>query len=86
MVVSNVKELNEKMVRLAMCLRQGLLCRWLGQAGAADWYYIDADADGCVHGLSITLLYIKQMIRQQYLLKEINNVEGFTYIYSTHRS
>ena len=36
-----------------------------GQASAADWYYIDADADGS----SIMHLYTKQMMRLQYLLK-----------------
>ena len=40
-----------------------------GQASAADWYYIDADADDAAMVLSTTLLYIKQMMRLQYLLK-----------------
>ena len=39
-----------------------------GQASAADWYYIDADADDAAWFIDNSSVY-KQMMRLQYLLK-----------------
>ena len=51
-----------------------------GQASAADWYYIDADADDAAWFIDNSSVY--KTDDEATVLVKINNVEGFTYIYT----
>ena len=51
-----------------------------GQASAADWYYIDADADDAAWFIDNSSVYKTDDAAT--VLVKINNVEGFTYIYT----
>ena len=51
-----------------------------GQASAADWYYIDADADDAAWFIDNASVYKTDDAAT--VLVKINNVEGFTYIYT----
>ena len=51
-----------------------------GQANAADWYYIDADADDAAWFIDNSSVYKTDDAAT--VLVKINNVEGFTYIYT----
>ena len=48
-----------------------------GQASAADWYYIDADADDAAWFIDNSSVYKTDDAAT--VLVKINNVEGFTY-------
>ncbi len=50
------------------------------QASAADWYYIDADADDAAWFIDNSSVYKTDDAAT--VLVKINNVEGFTYIYT----
>ena len=51
-----------------------------GQASAADWYYINADADDAAWFIDNSSVYKTDDAAT--VLVKINNVEGFTYIYT----
>ena len=51
-----------------------------GHASAADWYYIDADADDAAWFIDNASVYKTDDAAT--VLVKINNVEGFTYIYT----
>ena len=51
-----------------------------GQANAADWYYIDADADDATWFIDNASVYKTDDMAT--VLVKVNNVEGFTYIYT----
>lgn len=51
-----------------------------GQASAADWYYIDADSDDAAWFIDNSSVYKTDDAAT--VLVKINNVEGFTYIYT----
>ena len=51
-----------------------------GQASAADWYYIDVDADDAAWFIDNSSVYKTDDAAT--VLVKINNVEGFTYIYT----
>ena len=51
-----------------------------GQASAADWYYIDADSDDAAWFIDNSSVYKTDDAAT--VLVKINNVEGYTYIYT----
>ena len=63
-----------------MFCSRGVLCRWLWPSESADWYYIDADADDAAWFIDNSSVYKTDDAAT--VLVKINNVEGFTYIYT----
>ena len=51
-----------------------------GVAHAADWYYIDADADDSTWFIDNSTVYKTDGMAR--INVKVNNVEGYTYIYS----
>ena len=51
-----------------------------GVAHAADWYYIDADADDSTWFIDNSTVYKTDAMAR--INVKVNNVEGYTYIYS----
>ena len=80
MVVSSVKELEMKKWLAAMFAAGVFFVGGFGQASAADWYYIDADADDAAWFIDNSSVYKTDDAAT--VLVKINNVEGFTYIYT----
>ena len=64
-----------------MVCSRSFLCRVaLVKLSAADWYYIDADADDAAWFIDNSSVYKTDDAAT--VLVKINNVEGFTYIYT----
>ena len=51
-----------------------------GQASAADWYYINADADDAAWFIDNSSVFKTDSMAR--ILVKANNVEGYTYIYT----
>ena len=85
MVVSSVKELEMKKWLAAMFAAGVFFVGGFGQASAADWYYIDADADDAAWFIDNSSVY-KTDDEATVLVKINNRRRLHIHLHSTHRS